>query len=100
MTKNYPPGEYTVTITGTADHSVDQVTKTATFILTLVDPCDPPDSLISADFTNQEYTITNDSHPDYVHPEFEISPDFCTFEYSYSFSELLDATGQTTTAIT
>ena len=52
LTQKYPPGEYTVTITGTAEKSIDQVTKTATFTLTLVDPCDPPDSLISADFTN------------------------------------------------
>ena len=47
LTKKYPPGEYTVTITGTADKSIDQITKTAKFTLTLIDPCNPPVSITS-----------------------------------------------------
>ena len=88
MTEKYPPGEYTVTITGTAEKSVDQVTKSATFILTLVDPCNPPVSITSPGLTNQVYTITNANATPYAHPVFISDPTYCPIVYSYSETKL------------
>ena len=55
----YTPGVYIVTITGIADGSQPLQEKTATFKITLIDPCDPPVSISGSDFTNQEYTLTD-----------------------------------------
>ena len=52
LTQKYPPGEYTVTITGTVDKSVDQLTDVVTFTLTLVDPCDPPNQVTPSTLVN------------------------------------------------
>ena len=54
--ETFTPGAYRVTITGTAVGSAPTVTKDATFILTLVDPCDPPISVTGEDLINQSYT--------------------------------------------
>ena len=43
--QTYPPGEYEVTIEGLATGSASQLKKYATFVLTLEDPCNPPDSV-------------------------------------------------------
>ena len=51
------PGDYVVTITGTAVTSSD--TKTATFTISMVDPCDPPIIITSPGLTDQQYTITD-----------------------------------------
>ena len=64
-----------------------------------MDPCDPPVSISSADFTDNEYTLTDNS-ADYSHPAYEINPNYCTFEYAYDISELFDANSQATTALT
>ena len=45
LSENYPPGTYTVTVEGTGDHSDPPQARTATFTFTLVDPCNPPDSV-------------------------------------------------------
>ena len=46
----YPPGKYTVNIVGTATKSKDADNeRSSSFVLTLVDPCDPPLSLIAGD---------------------------------------------------
>jgi hypothetical protein len=42
---SYPPGEYLVTISGTTIRALTPLTATATFKLTLIDPCDPPVSI-------------------------------------------------------
>jgi hypothetical protein len=55
----YPIGEYYITITGTAINSDDQRSATTIFKLTLIDPCDPPVSLIAPALVNQQYTLTD-----------------------------------------
>ena len=86
----YAPGVYIVTITGTASKSENQTKKTRTnfFKITLVDPCDPPASLLRPDFDDQEYTITDDSADPYTHPEFVVSPLYCPTEYVYNWTML------------
>ena len=79
-----------MTITGTAVGSAPTVTKDATFILTLVDPCDPPVSVTSVPLQNQVYTLTDDSATPYVHPAFVVEPSYCPLVYSYSQTYLSD----------
>ena len=81
--ETYKPGVYEVTITGTAVGSSPLQEKPATFLLTLLDPCDPPISVTGADFVNQDYTLT-DIERSYTHPVFTISPDYCKFEYTFT----------------
>ena len=80
----YVPGQYEVTITGTAVESPD--TATATFVLTLIDPCDPPDNIITEQLPNQEYTITDDSKADYTVPNLQVLPEYCEVDYSVDIS--------------
>ena len=86
----YAPGVYVVTITGTASKSENAAkkTRTATFQITLDDPCDPPVSLAKPSFENQEYTITDDSAEPYTHPEFTVSPSYCPIKYEYGWTML------------
>ena len=86
----YAPGVYQVTITGTATKSENQAkkTKTATFEITLEDPCDPPVSLTKSSFDNQEYTITDINAEPYIHPEFTVSPSYCPIKYEYNWTML------------
>ena len=86
----YKPGVYEVEITGTAVGSSPLLEKPATFLLTLEDPCDPPNSVSSVTLGNQVYTLTDASATPYVHPEFTIDPDYCLLEYSYSQTFLAD----------
>ena len=81
--ETYVPGVYEVTITGTAVGSSPLQEKSATFLLTLLDPCDPPASVTGVDFVNQDYTLT-DIERSYTHPVFTISPDYCEFRYSFT----------------
>ena len=87
---NYPPGVYTVTITGTAIKSINEIKETATFTLNILDPCDPPTSLSKAEFSDQEYTLTDDDAVKYTHSSFTISPLYCKFRYDYDISDLID----------
>jgi len=86
----YAPGVYIVTITGTASNSQNSAkkTRTATFKITLVDPCDPPASLSKPAIVNQVYTITDDNADPYTHPEFVVSPLYCPVTYQYNVSLL------------
>ena len=84
----YAPGTYRVTITGTASRLTDQLIKTATFDLTLVDPCDPPTSLTKPAFDNYMYTIADNNANPYTYPVFVVSPDYCTITYNYATSTL------------
>ena len=54
-----------MTITGTADESKDLLTKTTTIQITLLDPCDPPISVMKATLTDQSYTLADLSEPEY-----------------------------------
>ena len=80
------PDDYEVTITGKAVTSGQ--TDVATFVISLVDPCDPPDSIVSPGLTNQVYTITDANASPYMHPEFISDPVYCPIDYTYSETEL------------
>lgn len=99
LSGKYPPGVYTVTIKGTASKSIDQVNLSTTFTITLLDPCDPPQSFTVPTLSDTEYMITDDNAAAYTHPTFNIEPFYCVFNYSYQISDLLDEQGQVTTAI-
>ena len=58
-----------------------------TFLLTLEDPCDPPNSVSGVDLTNQDYTLTA-SEKSYIHSAFTIDPDYCLLDYTYAATSL------------
>ena len=80
------PGNYVVTVTGKAVTS--QQTDTATFVISLVDPCDPPVSITSQGLTNQVYTITDTNATPYTHPVFISDPVYCEIDNTYSETKL------------
>lgn len=88
---SYPPGDYEVTIRGTTVAATTPRTGTTTFILTLVDPCDPPTSLTAPvpGFEDQEYTLF-DSQQSYQHPDFVIDPPECKYTVTYEYIKLSD----------
>ena len=79
--------------------SSDTQTKNRNFVLTLNDPCDPPDSVTAPDLTDQVYTM-GDSAASYTHPDFTVSPTICPIAYEYSVTLLnenesaIDVSGQ------
>ena len=80
------PGGYTYTFdVSTGD--APGLTQQFTVELTLVDPCDPPDSLAPVDLIDQSYTITADPLP-YTHAEFDVQPAYCPLVYTYSIDVL------------
>ena len=87
-------------ITGTAVGSSPLLEKPATFLLTLGDPCDPPNQIIKPNFDNQVYTITDANATPYVIPEFSVDPIFCPIDYYYDISYLVDSNNADTSAIT
>lgn len=90
INQTYLPGEYRVTIIGIAYQALVFTSYNVNFVMTLLDPCDPPESLmISADFVNQEYVIT-DNEKSYTHPAVVIAPAFCPFSYEWSETLLSD----------
>ena len=64
----------------------------------MTDPCDPPTSLTKVAFENQSYTLT-DVDQSYTHPDFSISPDYCTFDYSYVIQAFNDGGNDLATVI-
>ena len=87
------PGAYVVTITGTSEDVDGNAieTQTATFTLTIRDPCYPPSSIASGGLTDQTYVLTTDGDL-YTHNEFTIVPAYCGLTYSYSVTKLSDGT--------
>ena len=77
----FTPGQYEVSIKGSAKGSSPLQEATKTFIIALVDPCDPPISVTGTDFTNQEYTLT-DNQKEYTHPAFTVSPEYCPIVFT------------------
>ena len=83
-----PVGEYFITVTGTAVNSLDQLEKTTTFKLTLLDPCNPPASLLPPSTVNQQYTLTDTEAPTYTIGQFTVEPDFCPYFYTWEITNL------------
>lgn len=81
----YPPGEYEITIKGTATTSGEEVFTT--FVLTIVDPCNPPVSMSAPGYVDQVYTLTTVQDP-YIPNDFTISPTFCPFSKTINISLL------------
>ena len=52
----YPPGEYKVTIKGTSVDSGDE--RITTVSITIIDPCNPPDSIAAPGYVDQSYVLT------------------------------------------
>ena len=87
----YVPGIYEVTITGFAG-SVNRVSESSTYIITLLDACDPPEKIEVPDpLENQVYILGDTEAPPYTHPDFKAVPDFCGLEYSYTITKLENA---------
>ena len=82
----YPAQDYFITITGTAVNSNTQVTTVLQ--LTLLDPCDPPNSLVAPALMNQVYTLTDPNAPSYTVGAFTIEPAYCEFTLTYSITTL------------
>jgi hypothetical protein len=87
------PGVYVVTITGTADESEGPVSKDATVEITLLDPCDPPNSVTHRDLVDQSYRLADLSAPTYTHANYDVDPVYCLLTYIYSETKLTDGEG-------
>jgi len=85
-----------VTVKGTGVNSNPSQSKTATYTFTLVDPCNPPDSVVAGDaLDDQQYTIT-DTTKTYMHPEnWVITPDYCPLTYIYDIAKITNVPGAT-----
>ena len=84
-----------MTVRGTGVNSNPSQSVTATYTFTLVDPCNPPDSVTAGTpLTNQEYTITDNTQT-YTHPEnWVITPDYCPLSYTYEIADITDMPGE------
>ena len=89
-----------MTITGTATQSTGPQQRQITFVLELVDPCDPPDLVQSSVLFDQVYTITDNNATPYTHLAFIVEPEYCNLVYSYTTTDLLDANGQPAEVLT
>ena len=74
-------------------------TDTATFVIQMVDPCDPPVSITSPGLTNQVYTITDANATPYMHPTFVPNPSYCPVIYSYQITEFFDSNNVQASAV-
>ena len=98
---SYPVGDYFILITGTAVDSQDQLPQETTVKLTLVNPCDPPNSLTAPTLMNRKYTISDANAPSYTTGDFVIEPAFCEYSVEYSITDLTSVeAGAPTSAIT
>ena len=69
------------------------------FTMTYIDPCDPPNSLMSPNLINQVYTINDMMAPDYTHAAFMVDPNYCPLFYTYTETPFTDLNGMDATAI-
>ena len=81
----YPPGEYVVTIKGTTTDSGDEVTSTMT--ITIVDVCNPPQSITAPGLADQDYILTT-SPDNYAPSDFTIDPSYCPFNTASTITDL------------
>ena len=89
--RNIKPGNYIVTLTGTATRSKDQRTRETTFALQVQDPCDPPAEFYAAGtgFVTQDYVLAQDAITrEVTAADFVVKPVYCPI----SVPELQDLT--------
>ena len=67
-------------------YSSNIVTLAEPFVVTIIDPCDKPDSLTASSATAQEYTITADPKT-YQVPAFTPVPAWCAITYTYTVDD-------------
>ena len=76
-------GQYVYNYKACIPGSLSENCEALTIPHTLVDPCNPPDSVDLADLVDQSYTITQGMQS-YTHPQPTISPLFCEVSTTYS----------------
>lgn len=64
--------------------------------ITLVDPCDPPTSVVAPTVLDQSYTLTDDAAANYLMAEPTITPSFCKYTTSIVVSPLNDGASAVT----
>lgn len=94
------PGDYVFTFDVSTDPGNAALTEQFTFTVTLIDPCNPPNSITSAAFTNQQITVTQDDYPDYTHPGFVVDPSYCPITLSYDIASITGVNNVGKSAIT
>ena len=90
---NVPPGTYDVEICGEVRASTlaESEKKDCKIIkVTIKDPCDPPTTLRLPSYSNEIYTLTDNSKLPYLMPEATIEPEFCDFTAKLEISKLND----------
>jgi len=81
----YPPGDYVVTIAGTTTDSGD--VETSTMTITIVDVCNPPQSITAPGYTDQDYILTT-TPANYAPADFTIVPSYCPFSTAFTITDL------------
>ena len=90
-----PPGTYCIHIKGDIEgadlEQNSDATASTKVCFELIDLCnDARHTTIAPPQTfDQVYTLTDDSKPDYVFPDFEVFPDFCELEYDCQITQRL-----------
>ena len=89
-----PPGEYTITLTGTLFESDEEASTEFTW--TLIDPCNPPESIALEPMEPLEYTITGDPLMVEFPKQLIVTPEFCSaaihgYDYEVEPAEFTDA---------
>ena len=84
MSDVYPPGEYEITIKGTATESGYEETTKITIVIK--DPCYPPESITPPGFVDQSYVLTK-VVADYEPTDFTIAPGYCKFSTKFTVSD-------------
>ena len=69
----------------------EKISKISTFVITLIDPCDQPTSILIPTLTDQVYQLGNTNAPSYVIPDIVIDPSYCPFELMYDITLLEDS---------
>ena len=69
------------------DYPLNYVESAEPFVITIIDPCDEPKSLIAPELVDQEYTIT-DVADLYQIPPFLAEPAWCDIEYTYTIEDI------------
>jgi hypothetical protein len=76
-------GDFTYEYTVCIPNSVPENCAALNVPHKMIDPCNPPSSVVQLALTNQEYTITGVFMP-YVHESFTMEPNYCTQDIQYT----------------
>ena len=65
------------------NYDTNKVTVDVPFLITVIDPCDEPVSVMPSTLENQEYTITDNANLPYVFDVYTADPLWCAITYTY-----------------